>query len=53
VSIGVTLYPDDGDDVTALLKNADQAMYGAKAQGKNSHQFYSKEMQESALKRLS
>lgn len=52
VSIGVTLFPDDGDGVTTLLKNADQAMYGAKAQGKNSHQFYSKGMQEQALKRL-
>ncbi|WP_412727654.1 sensor domain-containing phosphodiesterase [Alteromonas sp. D210916BOD_24] len=52
-SIGVTLFPDDADNVTSLLKNADQAMYGAKAQGKNSHRYYSKDMQESALKRLS
>lgn len=53
VSIGVTIYPNDGNDVSTLLKNADQAMYGAKEQGKNSHQFYSRKMQESALKRLS
>lgn len=53
VSIGVTIYPNDGEDVTTLLKNADQAMYGAKGQGKNSHQFYSRAMQEQALKRLS
>lgn len=52
-SIGVTLFPDDADNVTSLLKNADQAMYGAKAQGKNSHRYYSKDMQDSALKRLS
>ena len=35
-SLGVTLYPDDAKDVKGLLKNADQAMYGAKDLGKNS-----------------
>lgn len=40
-SIGLTSYPDDGDDLDAMLKNADTAMYKAKAQGKNSYQFFS------------
>ena len=34
-SLGVTLYPDDAKDVKGLLKNADQAMYGAKELGRN------------------
>ncbi|MBU3021651.1 EAL domain-containing protein [Aestuariibacter sp. A3R04] len=51
-SVGITLYPDDGEDITSLLKNADQAMYGAKAQGKNSYQFYTKSMQDAAMKRI-
>ncbi|MBU2978594.1 EAL domain-containing protein [Alteromonas sp. C1M14] len=52
VSIGVTIYPDDANDVTSILKNADQAMYGAKALGKNSYYFYTKSLHDEALKRL-
>ena len=52
-SIGVTVYPKDGDDVAELLKNADQAMYGAKAIGKNKFHYYTKDMQAQALKRMS
>ncbi len=44
VSIGVSIYPDDGIDVDLLLKNADTAMYHAKEQGKNNFQFFSEEM---------
>lgn len=39
-SIGISLYPYDGDDVYTLLKNADRAMYQAKSNGKNSFEFY-------------
>ncbi|MBI3803128.1 MAG: EAL domain-containing protein [Nitrospirae bacterium] len=42
-SIGIALYPNDGEDVETLLKNADAAMYRVKEQGKNSFQFYSPE----------
>jgi diguanylate cyclase (GGDEF)-like protein/PAS domain S-box-containing protein len=41
VSIGIGIYPDDGDNGQALLKNADDAMYRAKKLGKNGYQFYS------------
>ncbi|HEY0826719.1 MAG TPA: EAL domain-containing protein [Bacilli bacterium] len=40
-SIGISLYPDHGEDVETLLKNADAAMYSAKEHGKNNYQFYS------------
>jgi diguanylate cyclase (GGDEF)-like protein/hemerythrin-like metal-binding protein/PAS domain S-box-containing protein len=43
-SIGVTLYPSDGDDADKLLQNADTALYRAKERGKNHLQFFSKEM---------
>ena len=53
VSIGVSMFPDDAMAVSDLVKNADQAMYSAKSQGKNNCQFYSEDMQSMALKRLS
>ena len=40
ISIGISVFPDDGDDVETLLKNSDIAMYHAKASGKNHFQFY-------------
>jgi len=43
-SIGLSLFPDDGDDPDTLLKNADVAMYRAKEAGKNVYQFFAQEM---------
>lgn len=51
-SIGSSTYPDDGEDVAALLKNADIAMYRAKEQGRNSFQFFSEQMNTDAVERL-
>jgi diguanylate cyclase (GGDEF)-like protein/PAS domain S-box-containing protein len=40
-SVGIAVYPDDGDTVDALIQNADIAMYDVKAQGRNSYAFFS------------
>jgi len=50
-SIGVTTYPDDGQDATILIKNADLAMYQAKGKGRNNYQFFEKTMNVRAVKR--
>lgn len=52
-SIGLALYPQDGVEVSSLLKNADTAMYHAKAAGKDTFQFYQADMNARALERLS
>ena len=49
-SIGISTFPTDGSDANSLLKNADIAMYQAKNLGKNTFQFYYKEMNELADK---
>jgi diguanylate cyclase (GGDEF)-like protein len=51
-SIGISLYPNDGRDVDNLLKNADAAMYHAKAKGRNNYQHYSQHMTSSAVEYL-
>ena len=51
-SIGISFYPDDGNDVETLLKNADAAMYKAKEQGKNTYRFYSADMNRKAKERI-
>lgn len=51
-SIGVAIYPNDGDDFTALLKNADTAMYRAKEMGRNTFEFYTSGMSTQAMQRL-
>jgi diguanylate cyclase (GGDEF)-like protein/PAS domain S-box-containing protein len=52
VSIGVSIFPDDGADTDELLKNADIAMYKAKEAGKNNCQFYTRGMNATAVNYL-
>ena len=52
VSIGLTFYPDDAEDIDALLKNADQAMYAAKSAGRNRYNYFTASMQEAAQTRM-
>jgi diguanylate cyclase (GGDEF)-like protein len=51
-SIGISVFPDDGSDGDTILKNADTAMYHAKAAGRNNYQFYAENMNKSATERL-
>ncbi|MFT6387009.1 MAG: diguanylate cyclase (GGDEF)-like protein [Cellvibrionaceae bacterium] len=51
-SIGITLYPFNAETVSDLLKTADQAMYAAKAQGRNCFNYFTESMQEHALARM-
>lgn len=51
-SVGVTLFPDDADGATSLLKNGDIAMYQAKVAGKNCYRFYSRAMNEAVERRV-
>ena len=51
-SMGISLFPDDGEDLDTLMKHADLAMYVAKDTGRNRHCFFSHEMRERAETRL-
>ena len=44
VSMGVSVYPDDGDDAETIIRNADMAMYHTKEAGRNSYEFFSTQM---------
>ncbi len=50
-SIGISIFPNDGEDSRELMKNADTAMYHAKEQGRNNFKFFSPEMNRRAVER--
>jgi len=51
-SIGIAVYPSDGDSIEELLRHADIAMYQVKAQGKNGHSFYHPSMQDMSHQKI-
>lgn len=51
-SVGISLFPEDGEGGEALVKKADSAMYHAKSRGRNNYQFYHPKMGEGAKRRL-
>jgi len=51
-SIGLSIYPNDGDDAATLLRNADAAMYRTKDEGRNGYNFFTNSMNTEALWRL-
>jgi diguanylate cyclase (GGDEF)-like protein/PAS domain S-box-containing protein len=52
-SIGISIYPEDGEDAETLIKNADTAMYHAKEGGRNNFQFFKSHMNQKAVERQS
>jgi diguanylate cyclase (GGDEF)-like protein len=53
VSIGISIYPDDGQDAETMIKCADTAMYHAKENGRNNYKFFEQEMNARAVQRQS
>jgi diguanylate cyclase (GGDEF)-like protein/PAS domain S-box-containing protein len=51
-SVGISLFPDDGDSADTLLKNASTALYHAKLQGQNNYQFYNEKLNRDSLENL-
>jgi EAL domain-containing protein (putative c-di-GMP-specific phosphodiesterase class I) len=51
-SIGISIFPNDGDNITLLIKHADTAMYDAKASGRNNFQFFKASLSETAKERV-
>ena len=52
LSIGISIYPEDGNTAGTLLKNSDAAMFKAKDDGRNTYRFYAKEMTTKALEHI-
>ncbi|CAH2212476.1 putative bifunctional diguanylate cyclase/phosphodiesterase [Tepidibacter aestuarii] len=52
ISIGITLYPKDGDNLDELLKNADTAMYKAKDSGRARYVYFEKDMNEKSFEKM-
>jgi diguanylate cyclase (GGDEF)-like protein/PAS domain S-box-containing protein len=52
LSIGISVYPDDGGNVDSVMQNADTAMFHAKASGRNNYQFFRADMNTQAVQRL-
>tara|TARA_R110002073_G_scaffold20090_2_gene72510 strand:- start:907 stop:3075 length:2169 start_codon:yes stop_codon:yes gene_type:complete len=51
-SIGIVLYPDDGENIESLMKHADQAMYKAKSEGRNRFCYFTRSMQQEAHEKM-
>jgi len=51
-SIGISVYPDDGDDIDSLLQNADTALYSAKKAGRDCYHFFAPEMNQRVIERV-
>lgn len=51
-SIGISFYPEDGDNINAIMKNADTAMYHAKSEGGNGFRFFDAAMTQKSAERL-
>jgi diguanylate cyclase (GGDEF)-like protein len=51
-SMGLAVYPDDGDSPSTLLRNADLAMYDAKDAGRNTYRYFNQQVHDSSVHRL-